>query len=143
MRERMKLFQSKDTNSPARPTSAPKKQISRPGTWSASKFKRMGFGASPDASPALPNEEKCSGCGKTVYITERIATDNQVWHKACLKCDHCHCVLKLGSYASLNGKFYCKPHFKQLFKTKGNYNEGFGEEKLTAKWSNNQPIFLP
>ena len=29
---------------------------------------------------------------------------------------------------------YCKPHFKQLFKAKGNYSEGFGEEQHKNKW---------
>ena len=24
---------------------------------------------------------------------------------------------------------FCKPHFKQLFKSKGNYSEGFGQLK--------------
>jgi hypothetical protein len=38
-------------------------------------------------------------------------------------------VLKLGNYASLDGKLFCKTHFKQLFKTKGNYSEGFGKLK--------------
>ena len=31
---------------------------------------------------------------------------------------------------------YCKPHFKQLFKSKGNYSEGFGEEQHKMKWVN-------
>jgi hypothetical protein len=35
----------------------------------------------------------------------------------------------------MEGKTYCKPHFKQLFKSKGNYDEGFGKEKATAKWA--------
>lgn len=29
-----------------------------------------------------------------------------------------------------------KPHFKQLFALKGNYNEGFGTEKHSAQWIN-------
>jgi hypothetical protein len=33
------------------------------------------------------------------------------------------------------GKLYCKPHFKQLFASKGNYNEGFGKAKLTHEWA--------
>jgi hypothetical protein len=33
--------------------------------------------------------------------------------------------LQLGNYAALNGVFYCKPHFKQLFAVKGNYTDGF------------------
>ena len=43
-------------------------------------------------------------------------------------------VLTLGNYASMQGVMYCKPHFKQLFAAKGNYDEGFGKEKTTAKW---------
>lgn len=36
-----------------------------------------------------------------------------------MKCEECNCTLKLGNYASLAGKYYCKTHFKQLFKLKG------------------------
>lgn len=36
------------------------------------------------------------------------------------------------------GKLYCKPHFKQLFASKGNYNEGFGKAKLTHEWAANK-----
>ncbi len=32
------------------------------------------------------------------------------------------------------GQYFCKPHFKQLFKAKGNYSEGFGKQKHSAKW---------
>lgn len=30
---------------------------------------------------------------------------------------------------------YCKPHYKQLFKSKGNYDEGFGERPHKELWS--------
>jgi len=82
--------------------------------------------------------DKCDKCGKTVYLTEKIVVedkeDKKLFHKACLRCSHCQVVLSLGNYASLKGVFYCKPHFKQLFAAKGNYDEGFGNEKHTAKW---------
>ncbi len=39
-----------------------------------------------------------------------------------------------GTYAALQGSTYCKVHFKQLFKIKGNYDEGFGREQHKAKW---------
>jgi chemotaxis protein histidine kinase CheA len=74
-------------------------------------------------------KESCVNCGKTVYPTEKVAADGQVFHKACFRCTHCKNVLKLGSFASMGGVFYCKPHFKQLFATKGNYSEGFGHLK--------------
>ncbi|NXL65003.1 XIRP2 protein, partial [Chordeiles acutipennis] len=41
----------------------------------------------------------------------------------------------LGNYASLHGKIYCKPHFKQLFKSKGNYDEGFGHKQHKELWN--------
>jgi len=100
----------------------------RSGTWSNAKFKSV---------TAAPPTEKCFACNKVVYATEKISADEKIYHKSCLKCSHCNCVLKLGNYASLQGKVYCKPHFKQLFKSKGNYNEGFGEEKITSKWAPN------
>lgn len=40
----------------------------------------------------------------------------------------------LGTYASLHGRIYCKPHYKQLFKSKGNYDEGFGERPHKELW---------
>lgn len=42
----------------------------------------------------------------------------------------------LGNYASLHGRMYCKPHYKQLFKSKGNYDEGFGQKPHKEQWSN-------
>lgn len=71
---------------------------------------------------------KCMMCAKTVYPVEMLRIDSQVIHKSCLRCGHCKNLLKLGNYASLNGKFYCKPHFKQLFALKGNYSDGFKSE---------------
>ena len=41
----------------------------------------------------------------------------------------------LGNYASLHGQIYCKPHFKQLFKSKGNYDEGFGHKQHKDRWN--------
>ncbi|VTJ86247.1 Hypothetical predicted protein [Marmota monax] len=43
--------------------------------------------------------------------------------------------LSLGNYASLHGQIYCKPHFKQLFKSKGNYDEGFGHKQHKDRWN--------
>ncbi|KAN0038176.1 hypothetical protein ACTA71_000348 [Dictyostelium dimigraforme] len=84
-------------------------------------------------------QEKCTACAKTVYLTEKIVVedkeDKKTFHKLCLKCTHCKLTLSLGNYASLNGVFYCKPHFKQLFATKGNYDESFGNNKATDKWA--------
>jgi len=45
------------------------------------------------------------------------------------------CGCSTGTYAALQGKIYCKVHFKQLFKMKGNYDEGFGREQHKTKWA--------
>lgn len=84
---------------------------------------------------APPQQEKCETCKKTVYPMERLAADKKVFHKTCFKCAECKSTLRLGNYAALQGKLYCKPHFKQLFKTKGNYDEGFGREQHKTQWS--------
>jgi len=73
--------------------------------------------------------QKCSVCGKTAYPMETIVEQNIIFHKNCFKCAHCNNKLKVGNFAALQGKFYCKPHFKQLFLSKGNYDEGFGGEQ--------------
>jgi len=77
---------------------------------------------------------KCETCGKTVYSQEALRADNHTFHKSCFRCAHCQNVIKLGNYASLKGKYYCKPHFKQLFRLRGNYDEGFGGEQHKTKW---------
>eukprot|EP01135_Chromosphaera_perkinsii_P009973 Nk52_evm8s1992 gene=Nk52_evmTU8s1992 len=78
--------------------------------------------------------DKCQVCTKTVYPMEKLVADGTVFHKVCLKCAECKKVLNLGNYAALEGMFYCKPHFKQLFMKKGNYDEGFGREQHKKKW---------
>ncbi|XP_007432452.1 xin actin-binding repeat-containing protein 2-like [Python bivittatus] len=70
---------------------------------------------------------------------ECLVADKQIFHKSCFRCHHCGSKLSLGNYASLHGKIYCKPHFKQLFKSKGNYDEGFGHKQHKELWiSKNQ-----
>ncbi|XP_006264675.1 LIM domain and actin-binding protein 1 isoform X1 [Alligator mississippiensis] len=94
-----------------------------------------------DASPPkavkkfqLPAKETCTGCQKTVYPMERLFANQQVFHISCFRCSYCNSKLSLGTYASLHGSIYCKPHFNQLFKAKGNYDEGFGHKQHKELW---------
>lgn len=43
-------------------------------------------------------------------------------------------LVSLLNYASLHNNVYCKPHFSQLFKAKGNYDEGFGHRPHKELW---------
>ncbi len=40
----------------------------------------------------------------------------------------------MGNFAALEGVYYCKTHFSQLFAEKGNYDEGFGRVQHKKKW---------
>ncbi|XP_068936013.1 xin actin-binding repeat-containing protein 2 isoform X4 [Petaurus breviceps papuanus] len=86
----------------------------------------------------LQDKEMCTLCQKTVYPMECLAADKNIFHKSCFRCHHCSSKLSLGNYASLHGQIYCKPHFKQLFKSKGNYDEGFGHKPHKERWRKNQ-----
>uniref|UniRef100_A0A8C6E456 Xin actin binding repeat containing 2 n=1 Tax=Moschus moschiferus TaxID=68415 RepID=A0A8C6E456_MOSMO len=83
----------------------------------------------------LQDKEICILCQKTVYPVERLVADGRSFHKSCFRCHHCNSKLSLGNYASLHGQIYCKPHFKQLFKSKGNYDEGFGHKQHKDRWN--------
>ncbi|CAG5982092.1 unnamed protein product [Menidia menidia] len=81
-----------------------------------------------------PVKETCIACEKTVYPLERMVAHQHIYHKSCFRCSHCSTNLSLGNYASLHGNIYCKPHFNQLFKAKGNYDEGFGHRPHKELW---------
>ncbi|XP_057685779.1 LIM domain and actin-binding protein 1-like isoform X2 [Corythoichthys intestinalis] len=92
---------------------------------------------SPAKTPrsfCLPMREPCVSCQKTVYPLERLVANQQVFHSACFRCCHCNTKLSLANYASLHNNVYCKPHFCQLFKAKGNYDEGFGHRPHKELW---------
>ncbi|XP_028309453.1 LIM domain and actin-binding protein 1a isoform X2 [Gouania willdenowi] len=82
----------------------------------------------------LPLRESCVSCQKTVYPLERLVANQQVFHTSCFRCSHCNTKLSLANYASLHSNVYCKPHFCQLFKAKGNYDEGFGHRPHKELW---------
>ncbi|XP_053678771.1 F-actin-monooxygenase Mical-like [Anopheles nili] len=65
--------------------------------------------------------EKCHFCKQRVYLMEKISAEGLTLHRSCLKCHHCHTILRLGGYAfdrdDPEGRFYCTPHFKLPAKT--------------------------
>nr|XP_019963376.1 PREDICTED: LIM domain and actin-binding protein 1-like isoform X1 [Paralichthys olivaceus] len=81
-----------------------------------------------------PVRESCVTCLKTVYPLERLVANQHVYHSSCFRCSHCNTKLSLVNYASLHNNVYCKPHFSQLFKAKGNYDEGFGHRPHKELW---------
>ncbi|XP_059384271.1 LIM domain and actin-binding protein 1-like [Carassius carassius] len=82
----------------------------------------------------LPVRETCIMCLKTVYPLEKLVANQQIYHNSCFRCAYCNTKLSLVNYASLHNNVYCKPHFCQLFKAKGNYDEGFGHRPHKELW---------
>eukprot|EP01090_Pellita_catalonica_P016778 TRINITY_DN490_c0_g1_i1.p1 TRINITY_DN490_c0_g1~~TRINITY_DN490_c0_g1_i1.p1 ORF type:complete len:172 (+),score=32.52 TRINITY_DN490_c0_g1_i1:43-558(+) len=90
--------------------------------------------ASPSASPQGGRSHfvappKCAKCDKGVYALEKVDACDKIWHKACFRCKHCNGVLSLKAFATINNDPYCKPHYMELFKSKGNYGVFSGGEK--------------
>ncbi|GFO03778.1 LIM domain containing 2 [Plakobranchus ocellatus] len=81
--------------------------------------------------------EKCGSCEKSVYAMERLEMNKTVYHKACFKCSQCKSVLTPKTFAINNGVIFCTNHYKQLFATKGNYDEGFGRMQHKKRWNSN------
>lgn len=112
-------------------------------TFSQQPPKSGGDVASPPKTPGSAlrfrsqssNTDACPTCGKPVYAVEELKVDGQKYHKTCFRCTMCNKQLSAGGYAKVHGKAYCKPHFAQLFKTKGNYDEGFGQVQRKRAWT--------
>ncbi|XP_035828717.1 uncharacterized protein LOC101856472 isoform X4 [Aplysia californica] len=79
--------------------------------------------------------EKCGACEKTVYAMERLEMNKRVYHKACFRCSQCKAVLTPKTFAINNDVIFCTTHYKQLFATKGNYDEGFGRMQHKKRWN--------
>ncbi|TSU50028.1 LIM domain and actin-binding protein 1 [Bagarius yarrelli] len=79
--------------------------------------------------------ETCVACRKTVYPLEKLVANQQTFHNTCFRCAHCNTKLSLLNFACLHGSIYCKPHYNQLFKSKGNYDEGFGHRPHKELWT--------
>lgn len=52
-------------------------------------------------------------------------------------------LYRMDTFTLNNGKLYCIPHFKQLFITRGNYDEGFGVDPHKNKWASNSTNSQP
>ncbi|KAJ0011871.1 hypothetical protein NQD34_012846, partial [Periophthalmus magnuspinnatus] len=82
----------------------------------------------------LPAREMCSACLTPVYPMEKMVANKLILHTNCFCCKHCKKKLGIHNYSSLHGEFYCVSHYQQLFKRKGNYDEGFGHKQHKERW---------
>jgi len=98
----------------------------------------------PDAvtdrsAPAVGNKktdaQKCFKCDKTVYSLELLVACDKTWHKSCFRCKHCNSVLGLKGFATIDGEPYCKPHYMEIFKSKGTYKAFSGAEGASTSFN--------
>ncbi|KAE8292810.1 LIM domain and actin-binding protein 1 [Larimichthys crocea] len=127
------LDMSPESEPNGRKSFTPETNGSSPGT-PASSNQRDSSQLKSSKSFRLPVRETCVSCLKTVYPLERLVANQHVYHSSCFRCSHCNTKLSLANYASLHNNVYCKPHFCQLFKAKGNYDEGFGHRPHKELW---------
>eukprot|EP00051_Salpingoeca_urceolata_P005444 m.73325 g.73325 ORF g.73325 m.73325 type:complete len:129 (+) comp14335_c1_seq1:804-1190(+) len=80
------------------------------------------------------NPNECMVCERVVYAMEQVRADDHVFHKWCFRCAECNTRVTPGNYAAVHQTIYCKTHFKQLFKLKGNYDEAFGCAQRKKDW---------
>ena len=85
----------------------------------------------------------CPVCTKKAYPMESIQIEGQTFHKSCFKCSVCKKTLNGSNFAKNHGVYYCKVHFQQMFKRKGNYDEGFGHEKASKNWEEHKNETAP
>ncbi|KAK9147857.1 hypothetical protein Scep_006614 [Stephania cephalantha] len=78
-------------------------------------------------------QQKCTACGKTVYVVDMLSADGAAYHKSCFKCSHCKGILAMSNYSSIDGVLYCKPHFEQLFKESGSFSKKFPSGQNSQK----------
>ncbi|XP_023678630.2 xin actin-binding repeat-containing protein 1 isoform X3 [Paramormyrops kingsleyae] len=79
-------------------------------------------------------KEICSACLEPVYPMEKMVADKIIFHSNCFCCKHCKKKLGIHNYSAIYGEFYCVSHYQQLFKRKGNYDEGFGHKQHKDLW---------
>ena len=77
--------------------------------------------------------DKCAGCSKTAYPTEKVTVNGSAYHKSCFKCYQGGCTISPSNYIGHEGRLYCKHHHAQLIKEKGNLSQLEGDLENSSK----------
>jgi len=68
-------------------------------------------------------QEYCGICQDPVYRNDRLDLGKVILHEQCFRCLKCGLKLTNSNFATYGDALLCKPHYHQLFQTKGNYSE--------------------
>merc|ERR1712087_851293 len=72
---------------------------------------------------AKSRQEYCAICQDPVYQNDRLDLGKFILHEQCFRCLKCGLKLTNSNFATYGDALLCKPHYHQLFQTKGNYSE--------------------
>merc|ERR1712142_418534 len=72
---------------------------------------------------AKSRQEYCAICQDPVYQNDRLDLGKFIIHQQCFRCLKCGLKLTNNNFATYGDALLCKPHYHQLFQTKGNYSE--------------------
>ncbi|TRY96119.1 hypothetical protein DNTS_015585 [Danionella cerebrum] len=72
--------------------------------------------------------ETCVMCLKTVYPLEKLVANQQIYHNTCFRCAYCNTKLRERERERE------RENLSNLFKAKGNYDEGFGHRPHKELW---------
>jgi len=72
---------------------------------------------------AKSRQEYCGICQDPVYRNDRLDLGKVILHEQCFRCLKCGLKLTNANFATYGDALLCKPHYHQLFQTKGNYTE--------------------
>ncbi|GJZ68273.1 LIM domain-containing protein WLIM1-like protein [Tanacetum coccineum] len=84
------------------------------------------------SSMFVGTKDKCLGCNKTAYPTERVTVNGNAYHRSCFKCIHGGCTISPSNYIAHEGRLYCRHHHTQLIKEKGNLSQLEGDHSARA-----------
>eukprot|EP00050_Salpingoeca_kvevrii_P022717 m.131067 g.131067 ORF g.131067 m.131067 type:complete len:647 (+) comp9803_c0_seq1:592-2532(+) len=79
----------------------------------ASAAKHKGFGDHSLMNDMLP----CAICSKTVYPAEFVGAADKAFHQSCFRCETCKKPLQSNNYSQLDDRYYCPPHYEQMYKS--------------------------
>eukprot|EP00005_Dracoamoeba_jomungandri_P005021 CAMPEP_0174258294 /NCGR_PEP_ID=MMETSP0439-20130205/7309_1 /TAXON_ID=0 /ORGANISM="Stereomyxa ramosa, Strain Chinc5" /LENGTH=490 /DNA_ID=CAMNT_0015341749 /DNA_START=1335 /DNA_END=2807 /DNA_ORIENTATION=+ len=81
--------------------------------------------------------DPCTGCGKKVYMAEKVTLEGTIWHQKCLRCKSCSRQVSganFGGFVPPDNDLYCKVHYQQLVAALGDATKISGST-TGSKWN--------
>lgn len=95
-------------------------------TYTYQQVRQCSFSRRNKPSESLRDtQSNCYSCQKVVYPAEYVGAAGKAFHRQCFRCETCRGQLRADTFATVDGRFFCRPHYEQAYKKGGNYTTGF------------------